>query len=169
MYKLWHFSKYLITGYFFIKRHKVLIKSFLNTYIYSPHALSNHTSKNKFSHQHQMMKDNQVFDKMFKKIVALFFVGFLAWAYQNTNPPPPKLCGSLGGPQVTGPHVTLRDGRHLAYNEYGVSRDIAKYKIVFVHGFGSCRYDASVFHPVITMFLSVFVIILFILVVSSIV
>ncbi|MFS7960121.1 putative alpha/beta hydrolase-1 [Helianthus anomalus] len=78
---------------------------------------------------------------------ALFFIGLLAWAYQNTLPPPPKLCGTPGGPPVTGPRVTLRDGRHLAYKEYGVSRDVADYKIVFVHGFGSCRYDESVFHP----------------------
>ncbi|KAJ0764038.1 putative alpha/Beta hydrolase [Helianthus annuus] len=83
------------------------------------------------------------------RTAALFFIGLLAWAYQNTLPPPPKLCGSPGGPPVTGPRVTLRDGRHLAYKEYGVSRDVADYKIVFVHGFGSCRYDESVFHPVI--------------------
>ncbi|MFS7994230.1 hypothetical protein Hanom_Chr12g01103421 [Helianthus anomalus] len=49
--------------------------------------------------------------------------------YQTTRPPPPNLCGSPGGPLVTGPRVTLRDGRHLAYNEYGVPRHRAKYKI----------------------------------------
>ncbi|KVI05062.1 hypothetical protein Ccrd_016584, partial [Cynara cardunculus var. scolymus] len=92
------------------------------------------------------MKAHQAFDNMFKRISLVFLIGILAWAYHNTCPPPPRLCGSPGGPPVTGPRVVLRDGRHLAYNEYGVSRDTAKYKIVFVHGFSSCRYDASVFH-----------------------
>lgn len=80
----------------------------------------------------------------------VFFIGFLAWAYYNTSPPPPKRCGLPDGPPVTGPRVTLRDGRHLAYNEYGVSRYTAKFKIVFVHGFSSCRYDTQVYHPVIS-------------------
>ena len=84
-----------------------------------------------------------------RNILVLLFIGLLlAWAYQNLYPPPPLLCGSPGGPPVTGPRVVLRDGRHLAYNEYGVSRDVAKYKIVFVHGFSSCRFDESVYHPV---------------------
>jgi hypothetical protein len=83
-----------------------------------------------------------------RNIVVLLFIGLLAWAYQNLYPPPPLLCGSPGGPPVTGPRVVLRDGRHLAYNEYGVSRHVAKYKIVFVHGFSSCRFDESVYHPV---------------------
>ncbi|XP_076920766.1 uncharacterized protein LOC143581984 [Bidens hawaiensis] len=77
----------------------------------------------------------------------VLFIGFLAWVYRTTTPPPPKLCGSPSGPPVTGPRVTLRDGRHLAYYEYGVSKNVASYKIVYVHGFGGCRYDDSVFHP----------------------
>ncbi|KAF2601034.1 hypothetical protein F2Q68_00008133 [Brassica cretica] len=32
-------------------------------------------------------------------------------------------------------------GRHLAYKEYGVLRDKAICKIVFVHGSDSCRHD----------------------------
>ena len=72
------------------------------------------------------------------------FIGFLAWAYQAIQPPPPKTCGSPGGPPVTAPRIKLRDGRHLAYKEHGVLKDEAKYKIIYVHGFDSCRYDASV-------------------------
>lgn len=79
----------------------------------------------------------------------MFIIVVLAWAYQNTLPPPPKLCGSPNGPPITGPRIVLRDGRHLAYNEYGVSKTKAIYKIVFLHGFSSCRYDESVFDPVI--------------------
>ncbi|KAD2804731.1 hypothetical protein R6Q59_029893 [Mikania micrantha] len=93
------------------------------------------------------MKAHQSEDQRFKTTAVVLFIGFLAWAYRNTCPPPPKLCGSAGGPPVTGDRVTLSDGRHLAYNEYGVSKHIAKYKIIFVHGFGSCRYDESVYHP----------------------
>nr|GEV86837.1 alpha/beta hydrolases superfamily protein [Tanacetum cinerariifolium] len=80
-------------------------------------------------------------------IVVVLFIGLLAWAYQNLYPRASLICGLPGGPPVTGPRVVLRDGRHLAYSEYGVSRDIAKYNIIFVHGFSSCRFDASVYHP----------------------
>lgn len=74
----------------------------------------------------------------------VFFIGFLAWAYQATRPPPPKTCGSPDGPPVTAPRIKLRDGRHLAYKEHGVPKDKAKYKIVFVHGFGCSRHDAAI-------------------------
>ncbi|KAL4575307.1 hypothetical protein LXL04_022149 [Taraxacum kok-saghyz] len=83
---------------------------------------------------------------MLRRIAVVLLIGIIALAYQTTIPPPPKLCGSPDGPPVTGPRIILRDGRHLAYNEYGVSRETAKYKIVYVHGFGSSRFDESVFH-----------------------
>uniref|UniRef100_A0A803L2S9 AB hydrolase-1 domain-containing protein n=1 Tax=Chenopodium quinoa TaxID=63459 RepID=A0A803L2S9_CHEQI len=60
------------------------------------------------------------------------------------RPPPPKICGSPGGPPITAPRIKLRDGRHLAYKEYGVPRDEAKHKFIFVHGFDSCRHHAAV-------------------------
>ncbi|XP_076928354.1 uncharacterized protein LOC143592289 [Bidens hawaiensis] len=78
-------------------------------------------------------------------IMVVFAICLLAWAYKNTRPPPPQLCGSPSGPPVTGPRVTLIDGRHLSYNEYGVSKDIANYKIIFIHGFSSCRYDETIY------------------------
>ncbi|XP_065616818.1 uncharacterized protein LOC136062086 [Quercus suber] len=81
---------------------------------------------------------------MLKQSVALFFVGFLAWAYKATQPPPPKICGSPDGPPVTAARIKLSDGRHLAYKEHGVPKEMANYKIVFVHGFDSCRHDAVV-------------------------
>ncbi|KAJ1390260.1 Alpha/Beta hydrolase fold [Sesbania bispinosa] len=40
---------------------------------------------------------------------------------------------------VVSPRIKLRDGRHLAYIERGVPKDIAKYKIIIVHGFGSSK------------------------------
>ncbi|KAL6276425.1 hypothetical protein ACE6H2_020026 [Prunus campanulata] len=63
-------------------------------------------------------------------------VGLLGWAYQALKPPPPKICGSPGGPPVTSPRVKLSDGRHLAYREFGVPKEEAKHKIIVVHGFG---------------------------------
>ncbi|QHN86062.1 30S ribosomal protein [Arachis hypogaea] len=35
--------------------------------------------------------------------------------------------------------IKLRDGKHLAYLERGVSKDVAKYNIIIVHGFGSSK------------------------------
>ncbi|KAF9599027.1 hypothetical protein IFM89_033372 [Coptis chinensis] len=78
-------------------------------------------------------------------IFVLLVVGFLAWAYQAIQPPPAKMCGSMGGPSVTAPRVKLKDGRHLAYKENGVSKDKANNKIVYVHGFDSCRNDVMFF------------------------
>lgn len=81
---------------------------------------------------------------MFKTILLIFLMGFLAWVYQAIRPPPPNICGSPGGPPVTAPRIKLADGRHLAYKEHGVPRTAAKYKIVYVHGFDCCRHDAMV-------------------------
>ena len=66
------------------------------------------------------------------------------WAYRASRSPPPKICGSPGGPPITAPRIKLRDGRHLAYKEHGMPKEMANYKIVFVHGFDSCRHDAAV-------------------------
>ena len=83
---------------------------------------------------------------MFKKILVIFLTECLYWAYlvNFIQPPHPKICGSPYGPPVTASRIKLSDGRHLAYKEHGVPKDTAKYKIVFVHGFDSCRHDAVV-------------------------
>ncbi|CAI9091343.1 OLC1v1026351C1 [Oldenlandia corymbosa var. corymbosa] len=81
---------------------------------------------------------------MLKTVTAVLFIGFLAWLFQAIRPPPPRICGSPGGPPVTGPRIKLRDGRYLAYLEYGVPKDSAKYKVVLVHGFSGSKYDASI-------------------------
>ncbi|KAK6126375.1 hypothetical protein DH2020_039875 [Rehmannia glutinosa] len=83
------------------------------------------------------------FSGIFKKILFVCFVGLLAWAYQATQPPQPKTCGSTDGPPVTASRIQLKDGRYLAYQEYGVPKDKAKHKIVFIHGFDCCRHDVS--------------------------
>ncbi|RZC84042.1 hypothetical protein C5167_046829 [Papaver somniferum] len=76
---------------------------------------------------------------MFRTISLVFLMGFVAYAYQAIQPPPPKICGTSDGPPVTAPRVKLSDGRHLAYKEHGVPKDEAKYKIVYIHGFDSYR------------------------------
>lgn len=65
-------------------------------------------------------------------------------------PPPPRVCGAPGGPPVTAPRVRLSDGRHLAYEESGVPKEAARYKIVFSHGFTGSRLDSLRASPVIS-------------------
>jgi hypothetical protein len=84
------------------------------------------------------------FSGILRTTLAVLFIGILAWTYQAVQPPPPKICGSPDGPPITAPRIKLRDGRHLAYKEHGVPKEDAKYKIIFVHGFTSCRHDAVV-------------------------
>ncbi|KAL7108027.1 hypothetical protein ACP275_06G089900 [Erythranthe tilingii] len=78
------------------------------------------------------------------KIIVVLLTGFLAWAYLAFCPPPPRLCGSIGGPAIEGPRIKLRDGRHLAYKEHGVPIERANYKIIYVHGFGSSKHEAAI-------------------------
>ena len=68
--------------------------------------------------------------------LAVILVGYI---YKAIKPPPPKICGSPGGPPVTSPRIKLKDGRHLAYREAGVSREEAKYKMIVIHGFDSSK------------------------------
>nr|ACA35281.1 hydrolase family protein [Cucumis sativus] len=48
------------------------------------------------------------------------------------------------GPPITAPRIKLRDGRYLAYKEHGVPKDSAKYKIIYIHSFCSCRHNAII-------------------------
>lgn len=70
---------------------------------------------------------------------------FITWLHRSVPPPPPKICGSPDGPPVTALRVKLKDGRHVAYKEFGVPRDIAQYKVIFVHGFNGSRHLAPDF------------------------
>ncbi|KAH7854580.1 hypothetical protein Vadar_015555 [Vaccinium darrowii] len=83
----------------------------------------------------------------YKAIVVVVVVGFLALAFQATMPPPPNIFGSPGGPPITATRIKLRDGRHLAYEQHGVPKEIAKYKLVFFRGFSSGRHDPFVLVP----------------------
>lgn len=59
--------------------------------------------------------------------------------YKAITPPPFKVLNSPDGPQVTAPRVELRDGRYLAYKEWGVKRERASHYIVCVHGYSGSR------------------------------
>ncbi|XP_042475548.1 uncharacterized protein LOC122057498 [Macadamia integrifolia] len=109
-----------------------------------------HTRKSKQNSSFQLPSG------LFKKLSIILLIGILAWTYQAIQPPPPKICGSPDGPPVTAPRIKLRDGRHLAYKENGVPRDTAKYKIIFVHGFGSCRHDVLQLSPELTEELGIY-------------
>ncbi|KAG6383963.1 hypothetical protein SASPL_156249 [Salvia splendens] len=79
------------------------------------------------------------------KIRVVLLIGFVAWAYRPFRPPPPpRLCGTKGGPPVVGPRIQLRDGRNLSYKEHGVPKEAAKYKVILVHGFSSSKHEASI-------------------------
>lgn len=88
-------------------------------------------------------------------------MGFLAWAYKAIQPPPPKICGSADGPPVTAPRIKLSDGRHLAYKEHGVPKEMAAHKIVFVHGLDSCRHDAVVAKTLSPVLFYLFIVVLY--------
>lgn len=76
---------------------------------------------------------------MFTVAVAVLVVGVVVYGYRGIKPPPPKICGSPDGPPVTSPRIRLSDGRHLSYRERGVAKQIAKYKVILVHGFDSSK------------------------------
>ncbi|CAK9179099.1 unnamed protein product [Ilex paraguariensis] len=76
---------------------------------------------------------------MLTKAVIVLLFSLVVWAYQTIKPPPPKICGLPNGPPVTSPRIKLGDGRYLAYQERGVVKENAKYKIIVVHGFDNSK------------------------------
>ncbi|KAL6885904.1 hypothetical protein ACP4OV_010165 [Aristida adscensionis] len=78
---------------------------------------------------------------MLRTLPLALLVFLSALLCKQIQPPPAKIPGTPGGPPVTAPRTRLRDGRHLAYLESGVPKEMAWYKIIFVHGFDCCRYD----------------------------
>ncbi|KAF8380298.1 hypothetical protein HHK36_027780 [Tetracentron sinense] len=73
--------------------------------------------------------------------LTLTIIVFSSWFYILIQPPKPDICGTPGGPPITAKRIRLRDGRSLSYFETGVSKDIAKFKIVLAHGFTGSRMD----------------------------
>lgn len=76
---------------------------------------------------------------MIAQIAVGVLAGCLGYAYFAAQPPPPKICGTPGGPPVTSPRVKLDDGRHLSYKERGVAKEEAKLKIIISHGFDDSK------------------------------
>ncbi|KAH6836777.1 alpha/beta-Hydrolases superfamily protein [Perilla frutescens var. hirtella] len=79
---------------------------------------------------------------MIGHIACGLMVGFVWYGYATLRPPPPKICGSPGGPPVSSRRLKLDDGRHLAYKERGVPKEEAKHKIIIAHAFA----DSKDFH-----------------------
>ncbi|PKA65757.1 hypothetical protein AXF42_Ash013172 [Apostasia shenzhenica] len=79
--------------------------------------------------------------KIVSKLSVVLLVGLLAWSYQAIRPPPPNICGLPNGPSVTSSRIKLKDGRHISYMETGLPKEKARHKIIFVHGFDSCKHD----------------------------
>ncbi|CAM0870447.1 unnamed protein product [Alopecurus aequalis] len=81
------------------------------------------------------------------------------WIYGAVKPPPPpRICGTPGGPPVTAPRVRLSDGRHLAYAESGARKEDARYKVVFSHGFTGSRLDTIRASPEVAEELGVYMV-----------
>ncbi|CAK7325244.1 unnamed protein product [Dovyalis caffra] len=97
-----------------------------------------HNLKGGIVHHNGMLEDHR---GMLKKITVVLFLGLAVGAYWATQPPPPKICGTPGGPPIRAPRIKLRDGRYLAYEESGVSRESAKANIILVHGFANTKHD----------------------------
>lgn len=73
------------------------------------------------------------------KAAAAVLVILLAWVYKAIQPPPARICGSPDGPPVTSPRIRLADGRFLAFKEAGTPKEMAKHKIISVHGFDASK------------------------------
>ncbi|KAK9755906.1 hypothetical protein RND81_01G058600 [Saponaria officinalis] len=57
-----------------------------------------------------------------------------------------KSSKSMDNPEIKSARIKLNDGRYLAYRESGVSKEVANFKIIIVHGFGSNK-DMSFLAP----------------------
>ncbi|KAL8245129.1 hypothetical protein R6Q59_011387 [Mikania micrantha] len=75
------------------------------------------------------------------RMLLVFFVGLSALSYKATRSPQSITLGTPGGHPITSPRIKLRDGRHLSYKEYGVPKDLAKSKIIYVHCFDCSKYN----------------------------
>ncbi|KAG5515772.1 hypothetical protein RHGRI_036728 [Rhododendron griersonianum] len=107
---------------------------------FGPLDLTNPLPENEGSVHIWQGYDDKIIPRMFTEAAAVLGVGVLLWAFQAIRPPPPKICGSKGGPKVTSPRIKLSDGRHLAYEVRGVPKENAKYKVIVVHGFDSSKH-----------------------------
>lgn len=59
------------------------------------------------------------------------------WSGWNSGDARSKYNADISG--IVANKIRLPDGRHIAYEERGVSRDVAKRNILVLHGFLSCR------------------------------
>ncbi|KAK9079631.1 hypothetical protein SSX86_001304 [Deinandra increscens subsp. villosa] len=91
------------------------------------------------SHTRRYIVDSSL--GVLKILLIVLFAELCAWAYQTTLPPPPRKLGPPDGLPLTSPRIRLHDGRNLSYIESGVPKDVAKFKIIYVHCFDCSKYQ----------------------------
>ncbi|KAK4353644.1 hypothetical protein RND71_025838 [Anisodus tanguticus] len=79
---------------------------------------------------------------MIKKAFVASFLVLLALVFKATFPPSPKICSFSSDPSLTS-RIKLKDGRNLVYKEYGVPKKLANYKVVYIHSFGTSKFEAA--------------------------
>ncbi|KAL8199697.1 hypothetical protein R6Q57_013265 [Mikania cordata] len=84
------------------------------------------------SHTTRKHKSNCSSGEVWKILLVVLLAEFCAWVYQTAVPPPPRKLGPPDGLPLTSPRIQLSDGRHLSYKEHGVSKEVAKSKIIYV-------------------------------------
>ncbi|CAI7881729.1 unnamed protein product [Closterium sp. NIES-54] len=73
---------------------------------------------------------------LYFSVVALIIAIWAVFIFRAIQAPPPV---PLTDADVTSPRVRLSDGRHVAYHEMGAAADVAKYQVLVVHAWQTCR------------------------------
>ncbi|CAI5989409.1 unnamed protein product [Closterium sp. NIES-65] len=73
---------------------------------------------------------------LYFSVVALIIAIWAVFIFRAIQAPPPI---PLTDADVTSPRVRLSDGRHVAYHEMGAAADVAKYQVLVVHAWQTCR------------------------------
>ncbi|GJP39254.1 hypothetical protein CLOM_g15943 [Closterium sp. NIES-68] len=73
---------------------------------------------------------------LYYSIVALIISIWAVFIFRAIQAPPPI---PLTDADVTSPRIRLSDGRHMAYHEMGAAADVAKYQVLVVHSWQTCR------------------------------
>ncbi|CAI5494603.1 unnamed protein product [Closterium sp. Naga37s-1] len=73
---------------------------------------------------------------LYISVVALIIAIWAVFIFRAIQAPPPI---PLTDADVTSPRVRLSDGRHVAYHEMGAAADVAKYQVLVVHAWQTCR------------------------------
>lgn len=106
-----------------------------------------------FSTDQCFLGESFIAEAMLLEIAVAIVVCLVGFVYASIKPPPPKICGSPGGPPVTSPRIRLKDGRHVAYLLRGVPLEKAKHKVVVCHGYRDVKDMVFIYSQVTCHFL----------------